>query len=100
MTDITVEELKQKLDNKEDFLLIDVREDWEYQDFNIGAKLIPLGTIQGSIDELDDWTDKEVVIHCKSGGRSAAAKDFMIKQGFKNVRNLLGGMIEWQAKFS
>ncbi|HAY88155.1 MAG TPA: NADH oxidase, partial [Bacteroidetes bacterium] len=39
-------------------------------------------------------------VHCKSGARSAAAKDFMIKQGFKNVRNLLGGVIEWQAKFS
>jgi rhodanese-related sulfurtransferase len=100
MTDITVEELKQKLDNKEDFLLIDVREEYEYQDFNIGAKLIPLGEIQGTIDDLEDWKDKEVVVHCKAGGRSAAAKDFMVKEGFTNVRNLLGGMLEWQAKFS
>ena len=100
MTDITVEELKHKLDNKEEFLLIDVREDWEYQDFNIGGKLIPLGTIQGTIDDYDDWMEKEVVVHCKAGARSAAAKDYMVKQGFKNVRNLLGGMMEWQAKFS
>ena len=100
MTDITVEELKQKLDNKEEFLLIDVREDWEFQDFNIGGKLIPLGTIQGAIDDYDDWMEKEVVVHCKAGARSAAAKDYMVKQGFKNVRNLLGGMMEWQAKFS
>jgi len=100
MQDITVEELKAKLDNKEDFLLIDVREEWEYQDFNIGARLIPLGELQGAIDDLDDWMNKEVVVHCKSGGRSAAAKGFMEKQGFTKVRNLLGGMVEWQTKFS
>ncbi|MDB4174042.1 rhodanese-like domain-containing protein [Bacteroidia bacterium] len=101
MKDITVEELKQKIDNKEDFLLIDVREEWEYSEFNINGKLIPLGTLQGAIDDIDDeWMDKEVVVHCKAGARSAAAKAFMVQQGFKNVRNLLGGMIDWQAKFS
>jgi rhodanese-related sulfurtransferase len=100
MQDITVEELKSKLDNKEDFLLIDVREEWEYQEFNIGARLIPLGNLQGTIDDLDEWMNKEVVVHCKSGARSAAAKNFMIQQGFTNVRNLLGGMVEWQTKFS
>ena len=66
---------------------------------NINAKLIPLGTLQGAIDDLDDWMEKEVVVHCKSGGRSAAAKEFMMRQGFKNVRNLLGGMLAWQAKY-
>ncbi len=100
MQDITVEELKSKLDNKEDFLLIDVREEWEYQEFNVGARLIPLGNLQGTIDDLDEWINKEVVVHCKSGARSAAAKNFMIQQGFTNVRNLLGGMVEWQTKFS
>jgi rhodanese-related sulfurtransferase len=99
MEDITIEELKQKIDNQDDFLLIDVREDWEYNEFNINAKLIPLGTLQGAIDDLDDWMEKEVVVNCKSGGRSAAAKEFMMRQGFKNVRNLLGGMLAWQAKY-
>ena len=89
MEDITIEELKHKLENKEDFLLIDVREDWEYKDFNIDGRLIPLGSLQGAIDDLDDWMEKEVVVHCKSGGRSAAAKEFMVRQVFKNVRNLL-----------
>ncbi|MBR9860872.1 rhodanese-like domain-containing protein [bacterium] len=97
--DITVEQLKNKLDNKEDFLLIDVREPWEYEEFNLGGKLIPLGELQGKIDDLDDWMNKEVVVHCKSGGRSAAAKEFMIKQGFGNVRNLLGGVMAWQSKY-
>jgi rhodanese-related sulfurtransferase len=100
MQDITVEELKSKLDNKEDFLLIDVREEWEYQEFNVGARLIPLGNLQGTIDDLDEWMNQEVIVHCKSGARSAAAKNFMIQQGFTNVRNLLGGMVEWQTKFS
>ena len=57
-------------------------------------------TLQGAVDDLDAWQKKEVVVLCKSGGRSAAAKDFMVKQGFAKVRNLLGGMVEWQAKFS
>ena len=100
MTDITVEELKQKIDNKADFLLIDVREDWEYQDFNINGKHIPLGSLQGAVDDLDDWMNKEVVVHCKSGGRSAAAQEYLTRQGFTNVRNLLGGMLAWQAKYS
>ena len=59
MEDITIEELKQKIDNKEDFLIIDVREDWEFNDFNINGKLIPLGTLQGAIDDLDDWMEKD-----------------------------------------
>ena len=100
MEDITVLELKDKLDNKEDILVIDVREEWEYQEFNIGAKLIPLAQLQGAIDDLDNWMDKEVIVHCKTGPRSAAAKAFMQSQGFKKVRNLLGGMMEWQAKIS
>ncbi|MGB0850879.1 MAG: rhodanese-like domain-containing protein [Bacteroidia bacterium] len=100
MADINVIELKAKLDNNEDFLLIDVREEWEYEDFNIGAKNIPLGNIQGTIDDLDDWMEKEVVVHCKSGMRSAAARDFMIREGFKNVRNLEGGIMAWQTEFA
>ncbi len=101
MTDITAEELKLKIDNNDDFLLLDVREEWEYEEFNIGGKLIPLGTLPGTIDDIcDTWMQKEVVVHCKSGARSAAAKAFMMQQGFENVRNLLGGVIDWQSKFS
>lgn len=74
-----------------------MREPWEYEEFNINAKLIPLGDLQGAVDDLDDWKDQEVIIHCKSGGRSAAACDFLSRQGFSNVRNLVGGMMAWQA---
>ncbi len=98
MIDITVQELKVKMENKDDFLLIDVRENWEYEETNLGGKLIPLGELQGTIDDLDEWMEKEVVVHCKSGARSAAAKEFMIRNGFTNVRNLLGGIMAWQAQ--
>ena len=96
MSDITVQELKQRLDKGDSVLVIDVREAWEYEEFNINGKLIPLGELQGAIDDLDEYRNQEIVVHCKSGGRSAAARDFMIKQGFTNVRNLEGGMMAWQ----
>ena len=63
----------------------------EFEEFNINGKLIPLGDLQGKLDDLDAWQDQEVIVHCKSGGRSAAAVDYMTRQGFKNARNLAGG---------
>lgn len=98
--DITVDELKHRMDQGEVMHIIDVREPYEYEEFNIGAQLVPLGTIQSAIDDLADWKEDEIIIHCKSGARSAAAKDFLTKNGFSNVRNLLGGMVEWQSRFS
>ena len=96
MIDITTEELKQKLDNKEDFVFIDVREQYEYDEFNLGAKLIPLGTLPGALNDLEQYKEKEIVIHCRSGARSGNAKNFLAQMGFKNVRNLLGGVLRWQ----
>jgi len=100
MQTITVEELKAKLDKGESPLVIDVREPWEYDEFNIHGKLIPLGNIQASLPDLESHADDEIIIHCRSGARSAAATDFLTKNGFTNVKNLTGGMLEWQAKFS
>lgn len=97
MQDITVEELKQRMANNEQLNVIDVREPWEYEEFNIGAKLVPLGDLQIKLSDLENLKDEEVIVHCKSGGRSGAAKEFMMRQGFKNVRNLIGGMMAWQA---
>ena len=99
MKDITVEELKLKLDNKESVTLIDVREPYEYEEFNLGGKLIPLGSLMGSLNELEEYKEKEVVIYCRSGARSGAAKDTLAQLGYKNVRNLLGGVLDWQKKF-
>ena len=95
MLDITTEELKEKLDNKEDFVFIDVREQHEFDEYNIGAKLIPLATLPDALNELDEFKDKEIVIHCRSGARSANAKGYLIQMGYKNVRNLLGGVLRW-----
>lgn len=100
MEDITVEELKVKLDNKEDFVFIDVREQHEYDMFNLNAQLIPLNDLPGRLDEFADFKDKEIVIHCRSGARSGTAKAFMEQAGFSKVRNLLGGVLDWIDKNS
>lgn len=92
-TDITAEELKERLSKGETPVIIDVREDWEYQETNIaGAQNIPLGTLPQRLEDLEDLKEQEVIVHCKSGARSASAKAFLQQQGFTNVRNLLGGI--------
>ena len=94
--DITVEELKAKMDNKGSFIFIDVREPFEYEEFNLGADLIPLGNLPAAIPDLMEHKDQEIVIHCRSGARSGSAKITLSQLGFSNVRNLLGGVLEWQ----
>jgi len=100
MTTITVEELKKRMDAGEKLNLIDVREPNEYEEFNIGAQLIPLGKIQSmQADELDDLKDEEIILHCRSGKRSATAALFLETMGFKNTVNVEGGVLAWQEKF-
>ena len=93
MKEISVQELKQKLDSGEDFQLIDVREDFEYETSNIGGLLIPLGGILIEADKVAK--DKPVVIMCRSGKRSAAAIMQLEQQGFTNLTNLKGGILAW-----
>lgn len=95
--DITVQELKQKLDVGEKFVFLDVREPWEHEEFNLGAQLIPLGTLVNRMWELEGHKDDEVVVHCRSGARSATAQALLQNQGFTNVRNLIGGALAWQS---
>lgn len=99
MNDITTDELKQRLDAGEKINLFDVREPHEYEEFNIGATLIPLGDLPSRIVELADLKENEVIVHCRSGARSANAKMFLLDNGFTNVRNVLGGMLDWRSKF-
>ncbi len=90
-------EVKQKLDRGDDFTLIDVREPHEYQIAKIpGAKLIPLGELPKHLNELDPQS--EIVAHCKTGGRSQKAVDLLKQSGFKNVRNMTGGITAWSDK--
>lgn len=99
MADITTEELKQRMDNGEQLTIIDVREPYEYEEFNIKGQLIPLGELPARIGELEAFKDSEVIVHCRSGARSNSAKLFLEDAGFSNVRNLLGGMLDWQARY-
>lgn len=94
--EISAQDLKAKMDNKEDFVLIDVREKHEYDEFNIGGKLIPLGEIMGALGDLEDIKGKEVIVHCRSGKRSAMAQHLMLQAGFNDVKNLTGGVLAWQ----
>jgi len=101
MENITVEELKARMDAGEKINLIDCREPDEYAEFNIGGKLVPLGKITSmQADELDELKEEEVIVHCRSGKRSVTACLFLEAVGFKNTVNLLGGVLDWQAKFS
>ncbi len=92
MEDITSEELKKRLDNKEDLNIIDVREPHEYDEVNFGVKNIPLGSLPNKVGELSHLKDQELIVHCRSGARSANAKKFLEQQGFTKVRNLLKGI--------
>ena len=93
MQEITVQELKDKMDSGEDFQLIDVREDFEYETSNIGGELIPLGGILIEADKVSK--DKPVVVMCRSGKRSAVAISQLEAQGFTNLYNLQGGILAW-----
>ena len=86
-------ELKRRLDAGEDLFVLDVREPHEYQIANLGAKLIPLGDLPARVKELD--SSREIVVHCKSGGRSQKAAEFLAQSGFKKLHNLAGGINAW-----
>jgi len=90
---ITVKELLELKKQNSDFVILDVRERGEYDNDNMGGKLIPLGQLPERIDELDK--DALIVVHCKSGGRSHRACEFLKGSGFKNAKNLLGGITAW-----
>jgi sulfur-carrier protein adenylyltransferase/sulfurtransferase len=92
--EVTVQELKHLMDNRIDHQLIDVREEFEYEIVNIGGELVPLGTIEDSLDKLR--SDKRVVMLCRSGARSARAIETLErKYGFANLYNLKGGVLAW-----
>ncbi|MFZ4797227.1 MAG: rhodanese-like domain-containing protein [Bacteroidia bacterium] len=99
MSDITTDELKQRMDAGEKLNIIDVREVHEFEEYNIGAMLIPLGELPNKLSELAHLKNEEIIIHCRSGARSNSAKMFLLDNGFTNVRNVLGGMLDWRSKF-
>lgn len=100
MTNITPEEVKQRLDAGEKLNLIDVREPVENAEFNIGGILLPVGKIQSlQIEEIEDLKNEEVILYCRSGNRSGISANVLDMLGFTNTKNLTGGMLAWQEKF-
>ncbi|GAC1421543.1 MAG: molybdopterin-synthase adenylyltransferase MoeB [Acidobacteriaceae bacterium] len=95
---ITVQDLKRKLDAKEDFLLLDVREPHEVPIASLGARLIPVGELDKRVGELAGEKDREIVVHCRSGARSQKAALILKNAGFSQVENLAGGILAWADK--
>jgi adenylyltransferase/sulfurtransferase len=90
---ITVKELKRRIDAGEDVQLIDVREPYEYQIAQIGGKLIPQNDVPQRLGEID--REREVVVHCRSGARSQRIAEFLKQSGYPRVANVAGGILAW-----
>ena len=96
--EITIDQFKEMRDNGNNVVVLDVREYHEYDICSIeGSVLIPLGEIADRIDELNE--DDEIIVHCHHGGRSMKATQFLKDKGFKNVKNLAGGIDAWAEKY-
>jgi len=94
--EISAEELKARLDRGDDIFILDVREPHEYEICNMGGYLIPLNELPQRVNALD--SSREIVVHCKLGGRSAKALEFLKLAGFRKVKNLVGGIDAWAEK--
>lgn len=100
MTTITADEVKKRLDAGEKLNIVDVREPHENAEFNIGGLLLPLGKVQMmQLDEIEDLKEEEVIVYCRSGNRSGQACAILDMAGFKNTKNLVGGMLNWRESF-
>jgi len=95
MKEITPSELKQLIDEKKDFQLIDVREQHEYDEAHMNGELIPMGDIMDHTDKIS--RDKQVIVHCRSGKRSVTVIGALESQhGFTNLYNLKGGILAYK----
>lgn len=91
--EITVEELKVRMDRGEDFILLDVREPVEFRICNLGGTLIPMGQLPARLKELD--SSKEIAVLCHHGNRSRSATEFLLRSGFPRAVNVAGGIEAW-----
>jgi adenylyltransferase/sulfurtransferase len=96
LTDISAAEFKRRNIEPVSFHIIDVREQLEFQTFNLGGQNIPLGPLLKNTVELDHLKDKEVIVVCRHGLRSETARRALVINGFTNVRNLAGGILAWR----
>lgn len=99
-TEITCEELRQKLENNDKIAVIDVREPSEFAAGSIGgALLIPLGELESKIKDFNFPQEKEIIVYCRSGHRSQTAAGILKKLGYENAKSLKGGLFDWENKF-
>ncbi len=95
--EINVDQLKEKLENNEDLILLDVRSEDELEFGKIKYSImIPLAELADKLDILESYKNKEIVVYCRSGGRSAMATTFLLRSGFDDVKNLTGGILAWK----
>ena len=100
MNTIDVQELHKRISNAEVLHLVDVRQSEEHADFNIGGILLPLGNIMSmQIEDIEHLKFEEIICYCRSGQRSMQAAMMLENMGFSNVKNLVGGMLGWEATF-
>ena len=97
MKNISVTEVKSRLQAGENLNLVDVREPEENADFNIGGIVLPLEKIQNlEFDDIEELKDEEIIFYCRTGNRSTQACLFLEMTGFTNCKNLAGGMVQWK----
>ena len=96
MKEISVQDLKARMDAGTAPRVIDVREGWEFENDHVTETNIPMGEVPTRLDEVGQ-KDEELVICCRSGGRSGNITMFLEAQGYTNVSNLVGGMLAWKA---
>lgn len=101
MENISVQELRSRLNAGEKLHLVDVREPDENAEFNIGGILLPLGKIHSmEFGDIEHLKEEEVIVYCRSGNRSQQAALFLEMTGFKNLKNLSGGLLEWKKEIT
>lgn len=93
MKELSVHQLKEKMDANEDIQLIDVREPYEVDIATIGGENIPMGQVSTEIDKINK--KKQVIVYCRSGGRSGNVVQWLNTQGLDNIYNLQGGILAW-----
>ena len=92
MKSILPTQLKQRISASEKITILDVREEWEYEEVNIGAMNMPLASIPERMDEIKNLKHEEVIVHCRTGMRSEKAQKYLSQNGFTHVVNLQGGI--------
>jgi adenylyltransferase/sulfurtransferase len=96
ISQITVKELKRRIDAGDELYILDVREPWEYKIAQLGGLLIPLNELPRRLSEID--REREVIVHCHHGIRSQRASEFLSQQGYPRVANLAGGIDAWSSE--